>query len=344
VGGAALGAAGYGAYKALNKEEEEDTPEEKIAAVEIPSGREFPPQQQQAEGVDETVKRKMQFKWKDKMQKIDQGMSKLELQREQAAAEMQLEERQLQETEQLKAEQKAFDNQIKEQQRQQKINEVMPQNPMGMPGQQQGMGMQQQQPGLARQQQPQGQGGSHQMPAMPKMAGAWDDVKTSVNDEKYFKATNRGYDLSDIKAARKRHIEEDPEEATVAFTGGPIALIAYRMKQLKAAREGKQQKVASEDKYIRRTKKITRASENMILKIAEEEDWDTGDELTAAAGGIAGLFAGGLAGREVAGRPGMFAGAVGGSLLGDVAAVAIQRALRRKKNILQPPSGVGFMI
>lgn len=114
------------------------------AAYEIPT-RDMQPQQ--APSVDDTVRKKMQYRWKDKMQKIDQGMSKLELQREQAKAEMQLEEEQLRQNEQLKAEQKQFDEQVKAQKQQQQVAQQMPQNPLGA--------MQQQQGGMARQMYPQ---------------------------------------------------------------------------------------------------------------------------------------------------------------------------------------------
>lgn len=120
-------------------------------------GQEQQQQQPLSPEVDETVRRKMQYKWRDKMQKIDHGKAKLDLQRELAQKEMQMEEQQLGQAEQLKAEQKSFDEQAKMQQQMAKAQSMMPQFPMGNQAMQQQPAVAQQQPGMARQMMPQPQ-------------------------------------------------------------------------------------------------------------------------------------------------------------------------------------------
>jgi hypothetical protein len=184
-------------------------------------------QQQQNPEVDQAVRQKMQYKWRDKVQKIEQGKQKLELERDQADAEMQLEEKQMKETEGLKHEQKQFDQQQKVQQQMAKAQAAMPQFPMGQQAQAQSPAVAQQQPGLAAQQQPQPQ---VQKMAAGKGPGFWDNVKTTLDDDAYFAALGQKNPLKE-KASREKYLADNPAVLASAMSG-PIGLIVYRSQQL----------------------------------------------------------------------------------------------------------------
>jgi len=76
---------------------------------------------------------KMQYKWADRVQKIDQAIDKLRLQKDQLRGEIELEQQQHEQNQQLQAEQQAAEEQFKMQKQQEKMQGIqaeMPQNPL----------------------------------------------------------------------------------------------------------------------------------------------------------------------------------------------------------------------
>lgn len=69
-----------------------------------------------------------------------------------------------------------------------------------------------------------------------------------------------------------------------------------------------------------------------------------GEDIAGLAGGITGMAGGGYLGHQLNEDIGLIAGSLGGGILGSTVAVALARAINKRKNILAGPNFIGGVI